>query len=205
MNNCLPTRKNLTKWGLTSNPDCSFCLRPETLMHVVAGCQSYLERFTWRHDSVLNFLAQTLQSIHTCKLYADLSGFKSPSIITGDIYRPDLLVITPDESLYVVELTVGFETNLRNNVDRKHAKYKDLLEDLKKHFTSVKFINISVSSLRVLDKECSTFLKMLDTLGLGKKDQQFCRRKMMSIAIRTTYYIFCCRNKEWTNPKLLSF
>ena len=205
MNNCLPTRKNLTKWGLTSNPDCSFCLRPETLMHVVAGCQSYLERFTWRHDSVLNFLAQTLQSIHTCKLYADLSGFKSPSIITGDIYRPDLLVITPDESLYVVELTVGFETNLRNNVDRKHAKYKDLLEDLKKHFTSVKFINISVSSLGVLDKECSTFLKMLDTLGLGKKDQQFCTRKMMSIAIRTTYYIFCCRNKEWTNPKLLSF
>ena len=205
MNNCLPTRKNLTKWGLTSNPDCSFCLRPETLMHVVAGCQSYLERFTWRHDSVLNFLVQTLQSIHTCKLYADLSGFKSPSIITGDIYRPDLLVITPDESLYVVELTVGFETNLRNNVDRKHAKYKDLLEDLKKHFTSVKFINISVSSLGVLDKECSTFLKMLDTLGLGKKDQQFCTRKMMSIAIRTTYYIFCCRNKEWTNPKLLSF
>ena len=174
-------------------------------MHVVAGCQSYLERFTWRHDSVLNFLAQTLQSIHTCKLYADLSGFKSPSIITGDIYRPDLLVITPDESLYVVELTVGFETNLRNNVDRKHAKYKDLLEDLKKHFTSVKFINISVSSLGVLEKECSTFLKMLDTLGLGKKDQQFCTRKMMSIAIRTTYYIFCCRNKEWTNPKLLSF
>ena len=40
MNNGLPTRKNLTKWGLTSNPDCSFCLRPETLMHVVAGCQS---------------------------------------------------------------------------------------------------------------------------------------------------------------------
>ena len=139
----------------------------QTLMHVVAGCQSI--HFTWRHDSVLNFLAQTLQSIYTCKLYADLSGFKSPSIIAGDIYRPDLVVITPDESLYVVELTVGFEINLRNNVDRKHAKYKDLLEDLKKHFTSVKFINISVSSLGVLDKECSTFLKMLNTIGLAKK------------------------------------
>ena len=53
MNNCLPTRKNLTKWGIISCPDCSFCLCPETLMHVVAGCQSYLERFTWQHDSVL--------------------------------------------------------------------------------------------------------------------------------------------------------
>jgi hypothetical protein len=27
---------------------------------------------------------------------------------------------------------------------------------------------------------------------------------MMTIAIRTTYYIFCCRNKEWKNPDLLT-
>jgi hypothetical protein len=26
---------------------------------------------------------------------------------------------------------------------------------------------------------------------------------MMTIAIRSTYYIFCCRNKEWENPNLL--
>ena len=112
------------------------------------------------HDSVLNFLTQTL---NICKLYTDLSFFKSPSIITGDIYRPDILVIAPDESLYVVELAVGFETNLRNNVERKHAKY-NLIEDLKIHFKSVEFINISVSTLGVLDKECSTLFKMLDTL-----------------------------------------
>ena len=119
------------------------------------------------HDSVLNFLAQTLQSINTCKLLI----LKSPSIITGDIYRLDQLVIAPDESLDIVELTVGFETNLRNNVERKLAKYKDLIEDLKQHFNkSVEFINISVSSLSVLDKECSTFFKMLDTLGLGQKE-----------------------------------
>ena len=171
----------------------------------MAACQSYRERFTWRHDSVLNFLAQTLQSIHTCKLYVDISGFKSPSIITGNINRPDLLIIAPDESLYVVELTVGFETNLRNNVQRKHAKYKDLIEDLNKQFKTVKFINISINSLGVLDKECSTLYTMLNTLGLDIKDQQYCTRKMISIAIRSTYYIFCCRNKEWTNPKFLSF
>jgi hypothetical protein len=53
INNSLPTRKNLTKWGILSNSDCSFCLNPENLLHVVAGCQTYLLRFTWRHDSVL--------------------------------------------------------------------------------------------------------------------------------------------------------
>ena len=45
INNSLPTRRNLTKWGIMSNSDRSFCLKPETLLHVVAGCQSYLPRF----------------------------------------------------------------------------------------------------------------------------------------------------------------
>ena len=63
INNSLPTRRNLTKWGIMSNSDCFFCLKPETLLHLVAGCQSYLPRFTWRHDSVLNFIAKTLQPV----------------------------------------------------------------------------------------------------------------------------------------------
>ncbi|CAB3990429.1 Hypothetical predicted protein, partial [Paramuricea clavata] len=147
INNSLPTRKNLTRWGLASSRECYFCLCPETLLHVVAGCQSYLQRFTWRHDSILNFLAETFQTTNPCQLYADLSGHKSPSIITGDLYRPDLLLITPNEDLYVLELTVGFESNLHNNVKRKKAKYKDLIEDQRGHFNSVKFVNLSMSSL----------------------------------------------------------
>ncbi|CAB3982986.1 dynein heavy chain 12, axonemal-like, partial [Paramuricea clavata] len=63
INNSLPTRQNLARWGLSPTSDCSRCLAPETLLHVVAGCQSYLERFTWRHDSVLNFLATSLQTL----------------------------------------------------------------------------------------------------------------------------------------------
>ena len=58
INNYLPTRKNLSRWGLSSSSECSFCLRcPESLLHVVAGCQCYLDRFAWRHNSILNFLA----------------------------------------------------------------------------------------------------------------------------------------------------
>ena len=207
INNSLPTRKNLSRWGLASNIECSFCLYPETLLHVVAGCQSYLERFTWRHNSILNFLAKTLQSTNVAQLYADLPGFKCPSIITGDTFRPDLLLLTPNKSLYVVELTVGFETNLHNNVDRKNAKYLCLIKDLRqsRKFTSVNFVNLSVSSLGVFDKECYSLLQMLNGIGLDKKHQEYCLKKITSLAIRTTYYIFCRRNKEWTNPDLLNF
>ena len=98
-----------------------FLLCPETLLHVVAGCQSYLQRFTWGHDSILDFIAETLQTTYAAQIYADLPGSRTPSIITGDTYRPDLLLLTPDDKLYIVELTVGFETNLHNNVERKKA------------------------------------------------------------------------------------
>ena len=202
INNSLPTRKNLSKWGISSNPECCLCLRPETLLHVVAGCQSYLDRFTWRHNSILNFLANTLKTVDGATLFADLHGFKSPSILTGDTYRPDLLL--SNGNLYVVELTVGYETNLENNVERKKAKYRELIRQLGNNFRQVKFINLSMSSLGIFAHECSTFFDMLENVGLHKNHQIFCVRKMMTTAIRSTYYIFCCRNKEWENPELLS-
>ena len=67
INNSLPTRQNLQRWGISSSSDYNFCLCPESLLHVVAGCQSYLERFTWRHNSILNFLAQSLQFVNGYK------------------------------------------------------------------------------------------------------------------------------------------
>ena len=109
INNSLPTRQNLQRWGISSSSDCTFCLCPESLLHVVAGCQSYLERFTWRHNFVLNFLAQSLQFVNGYNLFADVPEFNSPSIISGDVYRRDLLLASSSNSLlYVVELTRAF-------------------------------------------------------------------------------------------------
>ena len=205
INNSLPTRTNLKKWGISSTSECSFCLNQESLLHVVAGCQSYLDRFTWRHNSILNFLAQTLQSVNGYNLFADVPGFRNPSIITGDRYRPDLLLTSSNNSLlYLVELTVGYESNLESNIRRKNIKYKELVKQQRKYFKSVKFVNISISSLGVFAKESSTFLKMLDDIGFDDKYKRYCIRRMMAIAIRTSYYIFCRRNKEWGDPQLLA-
>ena len=192
--------------GFSSNSECTFCLSPESLLHVVAGCQSYLERFTSRHNSVLDFLARALQSVHGYNLFADLPGFRSPSVITGDSFRPDLLLAFSNNSiLYVVELTVCYESNLESNIKRKRNKYQELMKEQRKHFNDVKLIIISVSCLGVFAKESSSFLKMLDDIKFDDKYKMFCVKKMMTIAIRTSYYIFCCRNKEWDNPELLAF
>ena len=125
INNTLPTQSNLTKWGISSSSDCSFCLSPETLLHIVAGCKSYLDqgRFTWRHDSVLKFIANSLTAVNG-KLYSDLPEYLNPSIIIGDKFRPDLLFILPSNHLYILELTIGYESNLSSNSLRKKTKYK---------------------------------------------------------------------------------
>ena len=150
------------KWCISSSPDCSFCLSQETLLHVVAGCSSYLTQslFTWRHDSILNFLATSLQVLKDTVIYADLPDFKSPSIITGDSHRPDLL-ISNNNCQYVLELSVGFESNLKNNIIRKKEKYKELNNTLRNKFKKVEFINLSLSALGVFAKESFAFQSML--------------------------------------------
>ena len=147
-------------------------------------------------DSVLNFIANNLPSAQIQKIFADLPSFSNPSIITGDDYRPDILILTKDNTLYVLELTVGYETNLRNNINLKYSKYKELIKELKRKFNCVKFINLSVSALGVFDSESAAFIDMLERLDVNKNHVTYYIKKIITIAIRSTYYIFCCRNKE---------
>ena len=131
--------------------------------------------------------------------------FPDPSVITGDDYRPDLLILTEDNCLYILELTVGYETNFRNNINRKRLKYEKLIVDQREKFKCVKFINLSISALGVFDNDSAAFLKMLEDMNLDKTHTKYPIKRITNIAIRSTYYIFCCRNKEWTKPDLLRF
>ena len=105
INDSLPNRTNLTKYGIPPTSDCSFCLQTESLLHVVAGCTKYLDegRYTWRHDSILHFLASSFQSIKNTSLYVDIPGFISPCALTGNGLRPDLLLVSRDKCLYIFE------------------------------------------------------------------------------------------------------
>ena len=184
---------------------CIFCLNPESLLHVVAGCQQYLDRFTWRHDSIINFIAKPLQpviNVHS-SLCADVHGFLNPLIITGQNCRPDLLFLIQCKCLYVLELTVGFESNLNNNAVRKKEKYLNLIKEMSRNYRCVKFVHLFMSSLGVFSDECSTFLDMMNDIGSDKKQQLHIIKKMKNIAIRATYCIFCCRNRSWDSPDLM--
>ena len=129
---------------------------------------------------------------------------ESPSITTGDNYRPDLLFLIQSKCLYVLELTVGFESNLNNNAVRKKEKYVNLINKMSRNYRCVRFVNLSMSSLGISD-ECAMFLDMMNDIGIDKKQRLTLYNQENDIAIRATYYFFCCRNRNWDSPDLMQF
>ena len=166
-----------------------FCFLPETHLHVVAGCKTYLEqgRYIWRHNSILNFLATSLKAVNESTIYADIPCFLSPTIITGEILRPDLLFKINNNYLYILELYVGFESNLETNATRKQSKYAPPLSGLQRQFKCVSFVYLSMSSLGTFGNPCNSFFKMCDSLSIDQQQKRYLISKLSNIAILTTY------------------
>jgi hypothetical protein len=95
---------------------------------------------TWRHDSVLNHIADCLKSAlvgkSTVELYCVLDGLQAPCgrSISAEVMvqaqRPDLVII--DRSVHgrhritLVELTCPWDTDVKRAEERKTARYADL-------------------------------------------------------------------------------
>ena len=107
--------------------------------------------------------------------------------------------------LYVIELTVGFETNIDNNAGRKYEKYHSRKQELSSKYHEIIFINATISSLGISENSCDAYIQMYKDLDFDKKHLKYILKKLLTIIIRTTYYIFCMRNKPWTNPELLTY
>ncbi len=75
-------------------------------------------------------------------------------------------------------------------MERKKAKYRELIKQLGNNFEQVKFMNLSTDFLGIFAHECSTFLDMLENVDLDKNHQIFCVRKMMTTVIIEVFIIF---------------
>ena len=137
--------------------------------------------------------------------FSDLPGYLSPSILTGDTFRPDLLLLLPLNCLYVLELTVGYEPNFYSNAIRKEKKYQQLMLELRSQYKEVHFVNLSMGALGVMNNSSTSFLDMMKDLGFDENTRSFIIRRLMAISIRATYFIFYRRNNDWPNPDHLTF
>ena len=205
LGNCLPNKSNAIKWGISQSATCEFCPETQTLGHVISACASSLRegRYNWRHDSVIRSIARAVSKAGNT-VYADIADFPTPSTITGDDERPDI-VVSRGKDLFVLELTAGFETNLLKNYQRKDAVYRNLLDRLGEVYENVFYLNLSMSAIGCVSKETTELTKWLKGVGLTPREITYTIRKAMKICMRSSYYIFCRRNSEWSNPDLLDW
>jgi len=204
LNNTLANATNCFIWKTKSSPFCHYCSNRQTLGHVVGGCQTFLEekRYTWRHNSVLQNIASSIPRDNLTELFVDLVGFQSPSIITGDQKRPDL-IIRKNDILWILELSVGFETNIEKNRLNKENRYKDIILELKRQYNKVNFINLSMGAIGIFCKSEYSMFNLYSDLNISKNTTHYHLRRLSNVCIRCTYFIFCSRDKSWCDPAVL--
>ena len=207
LSNCLANGTNAVKWGIATSAKCLFCNENQTLQHVISSCKTSLNegRWNWRHDSILINIARFVSKVPGVKVYCDVENteFQTPSVITGDQERPDIVVIK-DKSCKVLELTVGFETNMLKNSQRKTERYKNLIRRLESDY-DVEYFDLSMGGIGVIGSESKNLRKMFIDLGLSTDESDYLVRKVINVCLRSTYYIFCRRNKQWEGPSLLAW
>ena len=73
-------------------------------------------------------------------------------------------------------------------------------------YKEISFINVSMNDLGVLDNSCVCLpIKTVKRSKFTRNKPKNLVSKIMTIAIRSTYYIFCRRNKDWEDPDLMDF
>ena len=73
-----------------------------------------------------------------------------------------IIVNTTIQAIYVIELTIGFETNITKNCIRKAAHYRELCHALKQRYDATEYFNLSMGAIGIFGSECK---KIYDFLG----------------------------------------
>ena len=127
----LATAANLVRWNRRTDPNCNICRKsiPQTNKHLLSNCSSLLERYTSRHNAILEKLVQwidTHKSASQC-LLVDLPSSRLNPIecVFQSSVHPDI-VIQESARVLVLELTACHESNLLKSKEYKEHKYRDI-------------------------------------------------------------------------------
>ena len=75
----LANNSNLKRWKISNSELCSLCTKKQMQLHVFNHCLQALNRYTWRHNSIIqtfcNHLLKT--ACYDFRLYADIEGFEN--------------------------------------------------------------------------------------------------------------------------------
>ena len=150
-------------------------------------------RYTWRHNAVLKYLANSLQPLLTAAhtLYVDVPGYCSPSVIFDSV-RPDLVLRT-NNNVTVIELTCCYEQNIEKSIKYKLGKYGNLENFCRLgENIQIRYMSLEITSLGFIN---STGFK--DFCKISNLPLNAVLPKLAEISLRCLYFIFCLRHKPW--------
>ena len=212
--NCLSTPDNLKLWGMKQLADCALCKNYCTLLHILNYCKVSLVqgRFTWRHNSVLNYLISVLKPVKsaTLEIWADIPGLTlNGSTVPPDILctaqRPDVVIVDRESKrIALLELTCSFESNAEAANSRKTLSYKDMKTDLEESGYKVFLIPFEIGSRGFINKRNRTAItQILKEFSLKVNTKQL-YINMSKIALLCSFTIFQAQAQPtWQDPPFL--
>ena len=150
------------------------------------------------------------------QLYADIDGYDNPATLFKRRYqaietniddnlphraRPDT-VLKNDNQITAIELTCPYETNTEKSREFKKRRFENLKNELITPTSNFKLILLEITSLGFTTNDVKCFKDFMLKLNLSYEHIIY---KCQEVAMRTSFYIYCRRNKQWFNPELLSY
>ena len=215
--NTLATPDNLARWGRPVSKTCSLegCDVTCTLGHLLSACPKSLDRFTFRHDSVLSHLLNTIvqRKKEGVEVYADLNGWRVnggtvPQEMALTEQKPDLVVIDKSENptkVMLVELTVPWDAanSFQAALERKTARYERLTEDLREAGFKTLNLPLEIGCRGVINQRNATNLESICN-QLGIRGLKKLKGALGRIALIGSYRIWLARNsQEWSSGELI--
>ncbi len=208
----LATNANLKRWGKRRNARCDLCTQRETLHHVLNHCEFLLERYTWRHNSILNFIINIVSCNDHEAIYSDLAGMMTgcstvPVDITVTAQKPDLVIVNRhDKTVTILELSVPFELNIESTHQRKINRYQNLILDIESEGYHVKYYALEIGSRGYISPENIQRLKSFVKKHVSNFKFNSVKDSICKIALVSSFVIYHSKfEKDWINPTYVKF
>ena len=120
---------NLCLWNKTKNPNCTLHSEQQSLIHVLNACGVAREKHCYksRHDAVLQEILRKYLP-PPVQFTVDLGSYNFPQHIVLTDLRPDIVWWDDNQKvIFILELTIAFETSFQSASKRKRIKYEPLM------------------------------------------------------------------------------
>ena len=215
--NTLATPDNLARWGKPVDTKCHMegCNAISTLGHLLSCCPKALDRFKFRHDSVLSHLLTTIvkHKKEEVTVYADLNGWRvnggtlpPDMVLTEQI--PDLVIIDKSETptkVILVELTVPWDSSnsFQAALERKTARYERLAGDLREGGYTTSNLPLEIGCRGVISARNSLVMETICNI-IKIPSKQKLKGALGRIALQGSYRIWLARrSQEWSGGELI--